>query len=157
MKTGCFTDAEAREIANADQGVDENPNTKPGFGGNTVILDPLALGFTCIIFQDTFSHRNFTDPLYGHSPAHGGSHADDKTDENVERSMEMAMGTFDALLRFAKQTGRMCKCTPGPDWQQVRRFAEAPGGNAITRRTHDIEHRRIAGPDPSIGFSCDHE
>jgi uncharacterized protein RhaS with RHS repeats len=32
MKTGCFTDSEAREIANADQGVDENPETRPAFG-----------------------------------------------------------------------------------------------------------------------------
>lgn len=31
-KTGCFTDAEAREIANGDQGVDENPETAPALG-----------------------------------------------------------------------------------------------------------------------------
>jgi RHS repeat-associated protein len=32
-KTGCFTDAEARGIASGDQGVDENPNTLPAYGG----------------------------------------------------------------------------------------------------------------------------
>jgi len=32
LKTDCFTDAEAREIANGDQGVDENPKTRPAYG-----------------------------------------------------------------------------------------------------------------------------
>ena len=32
MKTGCFSDDQAREIANGDQGVDENLNTRPAFG-----------------------------------------------------------------------------------------------------------------------------
>jgi RHS repeat-associated protein len=32
LKTGCFTDWEAREIANGDQGVDENPDTRPAYG-----------------------------------------------------------------------------------------------------------------------------
>ena len=31
-KIPCFTDAEAKQIANADQGTDENPDTKPGLG-----------------------------------------------------------------------------------------------------------------------------
>lgn len=33
-KIPCFTDAEAKQIANADQGTDENPDTAPGFGGS---------------------------------------------------------------------------------------------------------------------------
>src|SRR5207249_503587 len=33
LKTGCFTDAEARDIANGDQRVDEDPETRPAFGG----------------------------------------------------------------------------------------------------------------------------
>src|SRR5262249_38436671 len=32
-KLPCFSEAEARQIANADQGTDENPATGPGFGG----------------------------------------------------------------------------------------------------------------------------
>ncbi|MEI7776950.1 MAG: RHS repeat-associated core domain-containing protein [Verrucomicrobiota bacterium] len=31
-KIPCFTDTEAKQIANADQGTDENPNTSPGLG-----------------------------------------------------------------------------------------------------------------------------
>ncbi|MFL6230732.1 MAG: DUF6765 family protein [Pyrinomonadaceae bacterium] len=40
MKTGCFSQADARLIANSDQYVDENPNTAPGFGGNIPVFDP---------------------------------------------------------------------------------------------------------------------
>jgi hypothetical protein len=32
IKTGCYSEAEAREIANGDQGTDENPETAPAFG-----------------------------------------------------------------------------------------------------------------------------
>jgi RHS repeat-associated protein len=32
LKTGCFSEPEAREIANADQGMDENPATAPAWG-----------------------------------------------------------------------------------------------------------------------------
>ena len=178
-QTGCFSSAEAQQIANADQYVDENPETMPGFGGNTPISDPRPnyqqqqanidyhalhagshqpylnmhwrratgaganlgeLGVYLHYLQDTFSHRGFVDPLYGHSPLHGGSHADDKTDENFDQAIDMAMATFAALTTFVRETGRRCKCSSGPDWLIVRRFAAAPGGNAITRRAYDIEH-----------------
>ncbi len=32
LKTGCFKDWEAHEIANEDQRTDEDPNTRPGYG-----------------------------------------------------------------------------------------------------------------------------
>jgi RHS repeat-associated protein len=43
MKTGCFTEAEARAIANGDQGVDENPETAPAYGGTQRQRDVNAL------------------------------------------------------------------------------------------------------------------
>jgi RHS repeat-associated protein len=40
LKSGCFSDAEARIIANGDQGVDENPATRPGPGWKPKWYDP---------------------------------------------------------------------------------------------------------------------
>lgn len=34
-KIPCYSSADAQQIANADQGADENPNTKPGLGATT--------------------------------------------------------------------------------------------------------------------------
>jgi len=99
-----------------------------------------GLGIYQHYLQDIFSHRGFEDPLYGHSPVHGGSHADDKTDEDPDKAMEMARATLDALKRFAREKKGKCQCTDDVDWDRVRRFAEAPGGNAFTRRAYDIEH-----------------
>lgn len=179
IHSGCFSEAEARAIAAADQGVDENPATMPGFGGNTPVVDVRPnfqqqqanidyhglhggshqpylnmhwrnatsatggnlrrMGIYLHYLQDTFSHQGFVDPLYGHSPVHGGNHADDKTDEDVEKAIDMAWATLNALKRFAARTGRRCDCNDTVSWDKVRKFAEAPGGNAITRRTHSIE------------------
>jgi RHS repeat-associated protein len=179
IHSGCFNDSEAREIANGDQHVDEDPKTMPGFGGKTVITDPrpnfaqqqanidyhalhegshqpyldmhwnratagrgslAGLGIFFHYLQDTYSHRGFTDPLYGHSPAHGGSHADDKTDEDPDKAMEMAHATFDYLKKYARDKKGMCDCHDDVNWHVVRKFVDAPGGNAITRRAYDIEH-----------------
>lgn len=98
-----------------------------------------GMGIYLHYLQDMFSHFGYTDPLYGHSPAHGGNHADDKTDEDVEKAIGMARATLDALKRFAMQTGRKCECADTVSWATVQKFAEAPGGNFITRRSHSIE------------------
>jgi hypothetical protein len=177
--SGCFFRAEARAIAAADQYVDENPATMPGFGGNVPVLDPHpdyqqqqrnidyhglhegshqpylgmhwanatsgsngnlgGMGIYLHYLQDTFSHRGFTDPLYGHSPLHSGNHADDKTDTDVGKTVEMARATLDALKRFAFAIGRECACQEDVSWKRVQEFAAAPAGNTITRRTHSIE------------------
>jgi hypothetical protein len=99
-----------------------------------------SFGIYLHYLQDMFSHRGFIDPLYGHSPAHGGSHADDKTDDDVDKAMEMARATLAGLKSFATQIGRKCDCGDGPDWDAVQRFAGAPGGNSVTRRAYDIGH-----------------
>jgi RHS repeat-associated protein len=171
-KMGCFTDAEAREIANGDQGVDENPGTAPAYGGTQRQRDinalyhglhpgshlpyltthwmnasmgsqgnPSGMGIYLHYLQDMFSHEGFTDPEWGHSPRHRGTHNDDKTSHDVDKAMRMAHATWDALWDFAKQTGR-CKCAANPDpgmWKTIEDFAKAPGGGFYDRHRHAIE------------------
>jgi hypothetical protein len=168
MKTGCFTDSEAREIANGDQGVDENPATSPargktkrqrdvnafyhalhpgshrpyldthwmiattGRGGNLT-----SLGWYLHYLQDTFSHEGFTDPEWGHL---SGTHAVDKTDEDVPKAMRMAGATWDALNRFASEKKCGCRGKFDPSWwKQVKDFAEASGGGPYDRRRYSID------------------
>ncbi|HLA11235.1 MAG TPA: Ig-like domain-containing protein [Pyrinomonadaceae bacterium] len=177
IHSGCFNDAEAREIANATQGVDEQSGTQPGYGGHVVLLDPRpnyqqqqinidyhalhrgshqpyldwhwrralsgnnlgAIGAYLHYLQDTFSHDGFTDPLYGHSPAHGGTHVQDKTDADPSKALKMARATFYELRRFAREKLNRCTCNSDVDWNAVARFARAPGGNAYTRHAHSIQ------------------
>ena len=167
-KTGCFSDAEAREIANGDQGVDENPKTRPAYGGterqrqvnafyhalhpgsHQPYLDThwmiattsrggnlAGLGIYLHYLQDTFSHEGYTDPEWGHA---SGTHAVDKTDEDVPKAMRMAGATWDALNRFASEKKCGCHGTFDPSWwKQVKEFVEAPGGGPYDRRRHSIE------------------
>jgi RHS repeat-associated protein len=167
LKTGCFGDAEAQEIATGDQDVDDNPNTEPGYGGTERqrqvnafyhALHPgshepylnthwmiattgrggnlTALGWYLHYSQDTFSHRGFTDPKWGHA---SGTHAVDKTDDDVKKAMDMAIATWDALSKFARE--QRCGCQPKEPfpWDVVKRFAEASGGGYYDRRRHSIE------------------
>jgi len=168
MKTGCFTDAEAREIANGDQGVDENPATSPAYGdterqrqvnafyhalhpgSHQPYLDAhwsnatmgggnlTALGVYLHYLQDTFSHRGYTDPTWGHA---SGFHAVDKTDENVSKAMRMARVTRNALIDFAALK-KGCHCQRS--WsrntkQRLKDFLEASGGGPYDRRMHSID------------------
>ena len=94
-KTGCFTDAQANEIAEGDQGTDEDPDTLPGAGrvaqntvfhalhkgavpgvGSQTLWDNSTkptpslknFGRNLHYLQDTFSHEGFSDPANGHGP-----------------------------------------------------------------------------------------
>jgi RHS repeat-associated protein len=186
LRTGCFSQADARLIANSDQYVDENPHTSPGFGGQIPVIDPRpnydqqqanmdhhalhpndhqpylnrlwsgatsgnmmtlsgyldnleGLGTYLHYRQDMFSHDGYTDPLYGHSPAHDATHSVDKTDSDVEKSMQMAGATWKGLNDFAKVK---CGCQGKSDpsiWKTIRDFSDAPAGNVITRRLFSIE------------------
>ncbi|HEV2826449.1 MAG TPA: Ig-like domain-containing protein [Pyrinomonadaceae bacterium] len=172
LKTGCFSESDARDIANADQGTDENPATAPAFGDTERqrqvnafyhALHPgshlaylqthwamasvgrsgnlSAFGNFLHYLQDMYSHRGFTDPKWGHSPRHGGTHHTDKTDYDLDRTMAMARSTWDSLTGFASQTGRCgCKNEPPADmWATVKEFAEASSGGFWDRRRHTID------------------
>lgn len=89
-------------------------------------------------FQDTFSHRDYHDPLIGHAAA---GHLPDKTnggrdvsqeDRNaaIDKAMDMARRSFEELKNFAQKL-KGCKCKgadSNPDWDKVRKFMEADGG-----------------------------
>ncbi len=88
--------------------------------------------------QDAFSHRGFTDPKRGHA---SGTHAVDKTDDDVGKAMDMARASWDALLKFGSQRGCTCDGSPGTSdmWQRVEEFVKASGGGPYDRRRHSIE------------------
>jgi RHS repeat-associated protein len=169
MKTGCFTDAEAREIANGDQGVDENPATAPALGRTK--RQRAVNAFYHALHPG--SHQPFLDAHWKNATMGGGGnlaglgiylhylqdifshkgytnskwghasgfHAVDKTDDDVPKAMDMARATWDALLKFAAE--RKCNCHSGPGspdmWRQVEEFAKASGGGPYDRRRHSIE------------------
>jgi RHS repeat-associated protein len=193
-KAGC-NDAEAREIANSDQNVDDNPLTMPGPGWNGKSYDPTGylvwtdpdyrqqqinadlhalhpgshlpyltrlwagatkgggsltnLGIYLHYLQDIFSHEGYDNPAYGHGT---GFHAPDKTANDVEKAMQMAQATWGSIRAFGSQSQCSCKgASNGPEWDRVRRFAEASGGTRwreispaeleIKRRILDVPRR----------------
>jgi RHS repeat-associated protein len=185
MKAGCYSEGEAREIANGDQGTDENPETLPAFGGTERqrqanafyhALHPgshlayleahwalasmgargnlKSFGEFLHYLQDMYSHAGFTDPKWGHSPRHGGTHNTDKTDYDVPRAMRMARATWDSLVDFGLQTKR-CGCKGEPDpgvWKTVQEFAEASGGGFYDRRRHTIDEIDPGFLDKKVGI-----
>ena len=95
-----------------------------------------SLGTSLHYYQDTYSHAGYTNSIWGHLP---GTHSVDKTDSDVEKAMRMAQATFEMVNAFSRQyCGCEGKWTPNMT-EQVQRFAEAPGGNFITRYTNSIE------------------
>ena len=156
--TGCFSDEEAREIANGDQGVDENPATRPGLG----ITERQRQVNAFYHALHPGSHQPYLDAHWmnatkggrGNLPAlgiylhylqdtysHAGFtdpvcghgcfdwHYHDKTDSNVAKTVTMAQQTWYALIAFARDK-RKCKCKDWPDasWADVWDFARASGG-----------------------------
>jgi RHS repeat-associated protein len=162
LKTGCFKDWEAHEIANEDQKTDENPQTRPGYGNteqqqmqNRVfhalhpgaregIGSPLLwrgamnesgghqwIGRYLHYLQDTFSHRDYTSDINGHSPLNvetggpWGDHSNDKTASDPRKARRMAGATWKALVEYGK--AKKCNCTPKWDnswWNQINDFID---------------------------------
>jgi RHS repeat-associated protein len=158
LKMGCFSDAEARQIANGDQGVDENPETRPGLGNTQQQRDVNAFYHAL----HTGSHQPYFDAhwmnatmgrggnltglgIYLHylqdtfshqgftDPVCGHGcldwHYPDKTDSDFAKTVRMAQETWYALNRFARETNR-CGCKEWTDasWKDVYDFAKASGG-----------------------------
>jgi RHS repeat-associated protein len=158
LKTGCFTDAEARLIADADQSTDENENTSPGPGftsqqrrqnrdfhdlkpGNRegFVADDqwneVLSGATNYVALGRYLH--FLQDSFSHTGFESDVfghlarlHYYDKTDSDVPRAMRMAAATWEALNRYASE--KKCSCRGDWDirwWQQVLEFSRAPGAN----------------------------
>ncbi len=135
MKTGCFSNYQASQIADGNQRTDEDPATAPslgaafqnsvyhalspeakrgafgpdwsGFGGSSFSSFGRALHY----YQDSYSHEGFSNPYYGHARA---LHYIDKTESDPTKAMEMARGTFELLAQFGRSLGCTCnsKFTP---------------------------------------------
>ncbi|HWT02035.1 MAG TPA: RHS repeat-associated core domain-containing protein [Pyrinomonadaceae bacterium] len=99
-------------------------------------------------FQDTFSHRDYHDPAIGHGLA---GHLPDKTNQDVEKAMDMARQSFEQLKDFARKL-KGCKCEgadSNPDWKKVRQFMEADGGgfwDVINDQQLDNKRRILSDP-----------
>lgn len=164
----CFSEAEAKQIAEGDKRTDEDPETSPGGfkeyqnatyhalheGSHQPYLDNLwqeathghlpgrntrNLGVYLHYLQDTFSHAGYPHPNIGHF---FGRHSVDKTDSDVEKAMEMARATWDSLNRYAQETNKPCGCQPafsGSIASTVRRFARSFGGGVIGRNLSTME------------------
>lgn len=97
--------------------------------------------------QDTYSHAGFTSRQIGHAFNFENLippplHIVDKTNYDVDKAMQMARDTFAELKRFAWD---LCRCKGSDDmsWEnQVRKFAELPGGDPVTERVYSIEETK---------------
>ncbi len=137
LRTRCFNDAEAREIANGDQGVDENLETRPSYGNSERQKQVNA-------FYHGFhpgSHQPYLDAHWTIATTGGGGslsglgiylhylqdtfshegytdpvcghgcamqHYPDKTENGVDSAQHMVTATWDALNRFARE--KKCGC-----------------------------------------------
>jgi RHS repeat-associated protein len=156
-KTGCFTDAEARLIADANQATDENDATKPGLGltarqrrqnaryhvlhpggregvGSPQLWEEAKNGISNYVGLGRYLH--YLQDSFSHSGyessvyGHGPDlHYVDKTDSDVEKAVRMAVSTWYALRDYAR--AKKCSCLlewSDASWSEVRRFAKASGG-----------------------------
>jgi hypothetical protein len=156
MKTGCFSAEQAKEIANADQGVDENPQTSPGLGNTQRQRDVNAYYHAL----HGGSHQPYLDSHWKNVTSGGGcnlkamgiylhylqdtfSHAGftdptcghrcfdwhypDKTDSDVGKAFRMALETWYALKECTKMRGCRCQDWQDASWKEVREFNAASG------------------------------
>jgi RHS repeat-associated protein len=154
---GCFSDAEARLIADADQATDENKDTKPGPGltarqrwqnARFHALHPGAregVG-SLVLWQQAIKDSNnyvglgrylhYLQDTFSHSGYDNAFyghvldlHYVDKTDNDVEKTVRMAQSTWYALQDYARLK-KKCGCREWSDasWSVVRAFARASGG-----------------------------
>lgn len=89
--------------------------------------------------QDTFSHRDYTHPSYGHAL---GGHSPDLPHNNVDKAMDMARKTYEVLARYGD---KLKCCTPSPadggnvQWDKVRQFFTLKGGSKL----HSINDQEL--------------
>jgi RHS repeat-associated protein len=166
MKTGCFTGAEARLIADANQSTDENESTAPGLGltekqrqqnrdyhdlhpgnyegeGSPELWQQAMTGQTNHVALGRYLH-SLQDSF-----SHVGFESDvighlsrlhyyDKTASDVPRALRMAGATWRALNDYAKE--KKCGCRGQWDsswWQQVVDFSRYNGANFDALETID--------------------
>jgi RHS repeat-associated protein len=168
QKTGCFTDAEARLIADADQGTDENPHTSPAYGwtakqraqnrtyhalhpgaaegvGSPTLWQEAMNGPTNYVGPGRYMHYlqdTFSHAGYDNDTyGHAAAfHYYDKTDSDVPKALRMAGATWRALNDYAKRKKCGCQGTWDPSWwKQVQDFARQASANFNALTTIDAD------------------
>lgn len=133
-KTGCFTDAQARLIAEYDQLTDDDDDHAPGpmRAGRNVDFHAFGthaqnaarqnehwrratqgqgslsnLGIFFHFFQDSYAHYDFAgNARRGHGSA---GRSPDHTNVDPDKAMKMAKATWDKLNEFGRDKGLCCK------------------------------------------------
>lgn len=174
--TGCFSDAAARLIADADQGVDDNPGTAPWPGdtprqravnasfhalhegaqegvGSPTLRRWALTGRTNYVGEGTYMH--YFQDTYAHSGYHStiyghlfGGHSPDKTASDPEKAFRMAIASWSELREYARQKG--CKCVgdiSDVPWNTVWRFILASGGPGY----REIDDRELENKRAILG------
>jgi RHS repeat-associated protein len=164
-KTGCFTDSEARLIADANQSTDENERTAPGAGlteqqrrqnsdyhdlhpgnhegqGSPALWQQAITGPTNYVGLGQYLHH--LQDSFSHegfeSDFYGhlfGLHYYDKTASDVPKALRMAGATWKALNDYSRTK---CGCKGKWDaswWQQVVDFSQEHGANFDALETID--------------------
>jgi RHS repeat-associated protein len=165
-KTGCFTDSEARLIADADQSTDENHSTAPGLGlaeeqrqqnrfyhdlhrgnyegvGSPELWQQAMAGRTNYVALGRYLH--YLQDSFSHAGFQSDvighlsrMHYYDKTASDVPRALRMAGATWSALNGYAKE--KKCRCSGrwNPSWwKQVIDFSMYNGANFDALETID--------------------
>jgi RHS repeat-associated protein len=146
LRTGCFSDAQARLIGEYDQLTDDDDDHAPGpmRSGRNVDFHAFGtpaqnasrqnelwrlatqgqgslsnLGIFFHFFQDSYAHRDFAgNANIGHGKA---GHSPDHTNGDTNKAMDMAKATWDKLTEFGRAKGLCCHAQ-NPDWGKVGAF-----------------------------------
>jgi RHS repeat-associated protein len=170
-KTGCFTDEQARMIAEFDQLTDDDPDHAPGFGRSQNVdfhafgthaqndlrrqqlfdqavagLGSLSnLGIFFHFLQDSYSHYDYAgNRNVGQAT---GLFAVDHTNTDTVKAMQMARSSWFWLNQFAKKKNPCCR-PEEPDWQIVYKFVmvgydlSTVGGQYDNNR-HEISNEQL--------------
>lgn len=177
-KTGCFSDAEAGDIANEDQRTDEDSTTRPGKGDtdqqrmqNRVFhaLHPGAaegVG-SPLLWQGAMNetggghkwigrYLHYLQDTFSHAGytddvwGHAsGTHSVDKTASDPAKAQRMAAATWQALIQYAK--AKHCNCDPTWDdsmWPTINDFINV-ATDAPERSA--IDATQITWDNPGLG------
>ena len=158
LKTGCFKEWEAMDIANENQGTDEDTSTMPGYGDTDqqrmqnrvfhALHEGAAEGVgSPLLWQGAMNESNghqwigrylhYLQDTFSHGGYHSdeyghltGTHEVDKTASDPQKALRMAGATWKALVDYARAKG--CNCNPRWDqswWNQVIDFINVPTNN----------------------------
>jgi RHS repeat-associated protein len=173
-KTGCFSEADAQDIANEDQKTDEDSSTSPAKGDtdqqrmqNRVFhaLHPGAaegVGSPLLwqgAMNETSGHKwigrymHYLQDTFSHAGytddvwGHAkGTHSVDKTASDPAKAQRMAAAVWQALIKYAK--AKHCKCDPKWDdsmWPTLNDFINVATDNPKWS-TIDATERALDNP-----------